>query len=275
MAGANIIDKFLLEKRIKNPHVPVIMDGFLALIFSAGIALFYPISDIALFPLALCVISVALFTFVLIFYFKAVQADDVSRIIPLFNLLPLVVLLLSVFVVGHVFSLNQYAGILLLLLGAFVISIEDIRAPRMSPGIIFAFVVVLVGGFNTLLIERLLVTIDFVTVYFYGRIGGFIAAVPLFFAHRKDFMHAIMHPKKSGLNFIILSEAFALFGLMVYTQAYSVEKAALVSAISYAQPVIVFLLVIFLILYFPKIIHEKVNQSNLLQKVIAIGLFTH
>lgn len=33
MAVANIIDKFLLEKRIKNPHVPVIMDGFLALIF--------------------------------------------------------------------------------------------------------------------------------------------------------------------------------------------------------------------------------------------------
>lgn len=167
------------------------------------------------------------------------------------------VLLLSIFVVGHVFSFNQYAGILLLLIGAFVISIEDIRTPRMSPGIIFALVVVLVGGFNTLLIERLLVTIDFVTVYFYGRIGGFLAAALLFLAHRKDFMHAIVHPKKSGLNFIIISEAFALFGLLVYTQAYSVEKAALVSAISYAQPVIVFLLVIFLSLYFPTTIREK------------------
>lgn len=271
-AVANIIDKYLLEKLVKNPHVPVVIDGFLGIVFALVLYLVFPIQDVSTITLFVCLFSGAMFTIVLIYYFKAVQSDEVSRIVPLFNLLPLFVLVASVAILGHQFTSENYAGIFLLLLGAFLVSTEDIRRPRLSPGLFFALAVVAIGGLNTLLIEQILTNVDFITVYYYSRIGGFLAAIPLFFHHQKDFMLTLNHPQKSGLSFILVSEALALIALLVFTQAVSMEKAALVSSISYAQPAVVFILAVGLSVFFPHIIREKLVRQHVLQKIVAIIL---
>lgn len=271
---ANVIDKYLLENKVKNPYVPVIVDGVLALFFALVLFLFFPIASMDGITLVACIVSGALFTLVLIPYFKAVQSDEVSRIIPLFNLLPLLVLLVSVLFLGHVFSLIQYGGIILLLAGAIIISIRDIRKPRVGPGFFFAMLVVIIGTSNTLLVEHLVGNIDFITVFFYGRIGGFLAAIPLFLLNRKDFMYTVRSPTKSGLYVIILSEIVTLLGLFAFTIAISLEKATLVTAISYAQPVMVFILALILSFYFPKLINEKITRNDLIQKAVAVIFVT-
>ncbi len=273
-AAANIIDKYLLEKRIKNVHVPVVIDGFLGIIFSAALYLSFPIQDVSWLILFLCLFSGAMFTVALIFYFKAVQSDEVSRIVPLFNLLPLFVLVISVLILGHQFELHHYAGIFLLLIGAFLVSTTDFRRPRLSAGFFFALVMVIVGGLNTLLIEQVLTNVDFITVYFYSRIGGFLSAIPLYFFHKKDFDHTIRFPQKNGLSFILISEALALIGLLFFTQAVSLEKAALVSSIGYASPALVFILAMILSIFFPHIIKEKISRRDVIQKIVAIVFVT-
>lgn len=145
-AVANIIDKYLLEKRIRNLYIPVIVDGLLAAVFVLALWFTFPIQSISAELLFWNLVSGALFTYVLIFYFKAVQSDDVSRIIPLFNLLPLFVVVVSVIFFGYVFETIHYAGIILLFGGAWLASVKDIQSPRLSKGLLLALAVVVIGG---------------------------------------------------------------------------------------------------------------------------------
>src|SRR5579863_5629115 len=88
------IDKFLVEKRIKEPFLITILAGLASLTMGILIFIFKGFHVIEIKQLVLILVSGILLELYLIPYFKALAIDDASRVVPLFQFVPVFVLVL-------------------------------------------------------------------------------------------------------------------------------------------------------------------------------------
>ena len=117
-----ILDKFMLANYIKKPIVPVLILGVFDLAAIALIFLINGFDPLSLQNLALALVGGLASLMIIILYFKAVQIEEISRVIALIYLTPLFVTVLAAVFLGEVFTWDKYAGILLLIAGAVLVS---------------------------------------------------------------------------------------------------------------------------------------------------------
>ena len=79
-AVGSIIDKFVLTKLIKNPLIPVIFSGVFGLISLVLILAFVGIQEMIFQNIIIAVVSGLLEIFGIVFYFKAVKKEEISRL---------------------------------------------------------------------------------------------------------------------------------------------------------------------------------------------------
>lgn len=93
----NFIDKLMLNKYIRDSSIIVIFSASMAVLVSVVIFLIRGFPDFS-FQQALLILLAGVATeFAIIPYFKALDADDPSRVVPLFQSIPVFTLLLSFF----------------------------------------------------------------------------------------------------------------------------------------------------------------------------------
>ena len=105
-AFCSLIDKFVISKEhIKSPAVYVVLNGLtnLFLVFLLPFAEFEPL-NLANFLVAL--LAGISFSISVTLYYKAVQYDEISRVVMLFQLTPIIVLVLSNLFLGEIFLLK-------------------------------------------------------------------------------------------------------------------------------------------------------------------------
>ena len=110
---ANIIDKYVVSKRVKNPLVPLIIHGFGGLVFAALLFLVRGIIIPSPMFVFYSVLLGMLYFLVILFYFKSMRLEEVSRIIPLMGLHPIVTLIFATIFLGEIFTGIKYLGIFL------------------------------------------------------------------------------------------------------------------------------------------------------------------
>ncbi|KKR73166.1 MAG: Conserved hypothetical membrane protein, DUF6 family [Candidatus Levybacteria bacterium GW2011_GWC2_40_7] len=113
-AADNIVDKLLIGKHLKNPLILTFVAGISSLLLALIIILFNGLSWIGPVPVALAVFAGS-------FQIIAVFA------IPLFQLTPPFVLILSFLFLGEVLTRPQYLAFILILIGGFLISLKRIE----------------------------------------------------------------------------------------------------------------------------------------------------
>ena len=269
-AIVNTVDKYILTKLVRKPVILLMILGIIGLIASFLVYLFHGFSYLSYFNIALAFAAGILYIIGILFYFKAVKIEEISRVIPLLYLSPLFVSILAAIFLGEIFTPIKYLGIFLLIIGAIFISSKNFI--KISFGKAFWFMVLasLVLSVNAVITKHLLNFVDFWTIFSYIRIGAFFALIPIFCFSFKDLILSVREHGKKAIILISLNEILALVGVVLITIAMSRGYVTLVNALSSVQPFFVLLFAVILSIFYPKILKEEIDKKTVLIKLIAI-----
>ena len=271
-AIVNITDKFILSKWVKNPFVPIMILSIVGLLSSLFIYLFKGFSTLSYSNIILAFIAGIFYIFAILFYFKAVKIEEISRVVPLFYLTPLFVLILATIFIGEIFPISKYLGIFLLIIGAVSISSRSFTKFKLGKGFWLMFLASFALSINAVITKYLLEFADFWTVFSYVRIGTIFALGPIVYFNYKELIVTVKENGNKVIGIISLNELLNLIGILLITIAMSIGYVTLVSATSAIQPLFVFLFAIIFSSFFPKILKEELKGSIIIIKVIAIIL---
>lgn len=268
-AIVNIIDKYILSKWIKNPIVPVMILGVIGLLSSLLVYLFQGFSILSYLNTGFAFVSGIFYILAMIFYFKAVKIEEVSRVIPLFYFTPLFILALAAIFLGETFTPIKYLGIFLLIIGAILISSRKLEI-TVGKALWFMLLASLLLAINQVITKYLLNFADFWTVFSYTRIGAVFALAPIFYINFPKLVSTVRKHGKKVVVVISMSESLNMVGVLLITIATSIGYVSLVNALSSIQPFFVLLFTITLSAFYPKILKEEIGRSTVILKSVAI-----
>lgn len=274
-AVCSIIDKFVISKgHIRNPMVYIVVNGAMN-IFLVFLIPFFDFSPLSAFDFSMALLSSASITAAVILYYKAVQYEEISRIIILMQFIPIFTLLLSFLILGDRLSKNDFAGFIFLLAAGLLVSYhKEKRSFKIGKAFYLMLFHSFLVGIAYVSAKHIFNVTDFWSGVLWLRLTSFIAlAVLLIPAVRKDFIQTFrsMGTKIKGLLGFKMLIDFSAF--IISYAAILLGPVALVSALSASSvPVFVFALALLASVYFPKLIKEEINKSAIFTKILAIAL---
>lgn len=272
-AASNIFDRFILTKRVRNPFVPLVAMGLVNIIIGIFVYVFHGFSSLSAQDTLLSIIAGAAFTYSIIFYFKAVKVEEVSRVVPLANMTIIFVLLLAAVFLGEFFAPVTYLGILLLLLGALLISLKSRTGIRSGKALLFMAVYSFLWSVNIVITKYLLNFSDFWTVFSYVRGMGFaVALVPIAGLNFRGIRAEFGNGGRKLAGLLMLNESIRAGGVLFFILAAAKGPITLVNALASVQPFFVLIFAVLLAAFYPALIKEETGRAAVLLKLAAIIL---
>ena len=267
----NIIDKVVMTKFIQKPIIPIIVVGFIGLIFSLIIWTknFVSLSG---WPLFLSLLAGAIAAGGCFFYFKAIKIEEASRVIPLFAMILIWTVLLAAIFLGETLSIREYCGIFIVFLGSVLISVKKRFKLSLNKPFFFMLLSTILYAVQRIIHKYLLNDFDYWTVFSYGNLGLFLIILPLFIYNIPTFREIFKKHKGKVIGLIITSESLNLISLIIFLIALSLGLASLVTAVNSVQYIFIFLWTIPLSIWLPGIIKEELKGSTIFLKLTAIAL---
>lgn len=272
---SNFMDKFLVDKRIKEPLVITstfsITSGILGLIFLAFIGFPWP----GLFQILLIIGSGLLLTFYLLPYYQAMRLDDASRVVPLFQFIPVFTLIMSTVFLKETLAGKQIIGLILVVVAGVLISAEKIEAGIFKPR--KSLWLMLLSGFmyGTIgIIFRFVARdIGFWTILGYQYLGtGLGGLVLLTLPKVRNAIKVEWVQIKSSLGIITTNNLIGTVAQMSEVYAVTLVAVPLVNIISGIQPVLVLIFGFVLSVWFPHIIKEDIRKVVVVHKILSIAI---
>lgn len=275
-AASNIIDKVVLSEYIKRPIFCVAIAGFLGFVLAMIETLSLQVQIVKTVPLILCLIEGFFYIGALFFYFKALSIEEVTRIVPVLQTIPIVTLFLSIIFLGEILKPVQYTGIALIIIGALVVSFKKGSGNILMLNKAFLLILLscLLFGISWVLSKYVLNSISYWNFFFWSRIGGFLAVCCLLFtipSYKKLGIHLKEMPKKS-FGLLTTSEVVNLIALFIATIALSKGLASIVSTVTSSQPLFVLIYAFLLSNHFQDTFKGEVERSTLGIKLMASSL---
>ncbi|MFH0835944.1 MAG: DMT family transporter [Candidatus Micrarchaeota archaeon] len=272
-AVAETGEKLLLTKWFSKPVTLTIVLGVTGLLAAALIFALQGFEWLGETNALIALAAGVCYVLALWIYYKAVQTEEVSRIVPLFNMTIVFVAVLAAIFLNEVLSLTQYAGVFMILAGGTLISVKSkssFSVSRKALGLMVA--ATFVFSLYLILTKYLLNYSDYWTVFAYARTGGLLLIAPLLFIHWKDLKGV---SRKFGVKAIAvggLNEGINLIGVLAVTVAMSLGPATLVNALTATQAMMILVIAVALSVLKPDLLKEELSRKTIGIKAIAILL---
>ena len=299
---AGVLDKYLLSSYADDSNSYIVCQVLASQIFTipviliTGANLVYPQSLIALLFGILQVLPS-------IYYMKALQIEEASKVSALEYVYPLFVFVGSVILLGEVLEIRHCAGGLLLLVGTILLSYNrgesgdnhlysyglnnngsnskpflGALTPAIKP---FLTYWILTAAYYITL-KYLLISIDEWNLYVWSSLGSLTAVLP-FLAVRsiRNEVKGFFKQGKSAVGALVYEETFQFLGIIFSIFAYALGSATLVSSVGALQPIMTVMLILVLGILMPKMAkatNEKTDWGSLKKKclsflIVAIGIY--
>ena len=268
----NIVDKYVVTKWVDKPIVPVLIMGITGLVIGLGIIIPRGLSELSYINVIWTLVAGIFYTLMNIFYFKAAKIEEISRIVPLFSLVPLFVAILSAIFLGEIFTITTYLGIAFLVIGAILISSRKLTKISVGKAFWFTILGILSISINYVITKYLLSFADFWTIFSYTRMGAFLAVIPIFFLNYHDLVHIVKVHGKKVVGVMTANEALNVLAVLFITIAAATGFITLVNALASIQPFFVLVFAVVLSIWYPKILREEITKSTVFIKLVAIIL---
>ena len=267
------IDKFLVDKQIKNPLVLTAITGTISGIIGVTIGLIVGFKFMGFSQIALILLAGILLNWYLIPYYAAIQRDDASRVIPLYQFIPIFTLTISTIFFKETLTIKQIVGMGLIIVAGILISVDkfDLRFLKPRPSFWFMMASCLMYGSVGLLFRFVSKSASYWSIFSIEYIGAGLGGLALFIlpSVRKDFgKDSKVLRSASGLLFV--DKSFSVMAQMAEGYAVTLVAVPLVNIVNGIQPAIILLMGLFLTRFFPHIIKENIKKEVLFQKILSI-----
>lgn len=268
-ALSNIIDRVVLTKWVKDARFAMVITGIVWGLVGVALAIN---SELSLNQgvLALGVgmlIPLSYFT-----YYKAVQLEEVSRIVPFFYFCPLFVLLIAFFFLGEVLTSRQYLGAALLVAGAVVVTVRPTSTLRLGKAQWCMLCSALVSAVIIVLSKYALATLSPLALFAWTRVGFGLVIIPLALVAYKQVIVMFTEGGVRASLWIVLSEALMLLSGALLFMGLALGSSTLVNAMGSTQSFFVLILSLLLSRHFPRVLEEEMHGTVLLRKVTGCAL---
>ena len=229
--------------------------------------------NIGLGPIFLLLVAGALLVFYLIPYFTALSSDDVSRVVPLLQFIPVFTLILSSLFLNESMTVKQIIGLVIVVLTGVFLSTDKIEGKIFTPrkSLWYMLLAALMFGSSSILFRFVSKESSFWINLSYEFIGLGIGSLILLTIPKLR--------RNIFLQFKLLRSAFGLVNvvngiaiLAQMTEAYAVTLIAVpfVNLMGSIQPMFVLVFGIVLTKWFPNIIKEDISKAIIYKKIASI-----
>lgn len=278
-AIVNHIDKYMLHKHFHKNGVHTLMifsclSSFIVLpillffkqdVFSVGM------SNVLFLVLLGFISAIAFF-----FYLKAVELEEISIVIPLFQLLPIFTYFLAFFILGESLAFPQIISALVIMFGAIILSIEidiDHSFTFKKRALCLVAASSIFFALNDVLFKKIALTETFWTSVFWQYTGLFLFGIFLLLFSKKAQASFTQIKEKLDfkvLSFNILSEILYMIGNLASAFATLLAPVVLVLIVGSYQPIFVFIIAIIMTFMLPKIVTERISRGHIIHRTISI-----
>jgi drug/metabolite transporter (DMT)-like permease len=277
----NHIDKYLLDKQLERRGVGSLMlfSALIGVLVMPLILLVQPdVLHITPAHAAIVVVNGMLYVLGLLPYFYALQRDEASIVVPLFQSSAVFSYLLGLFVLGEDLSALQLGAALLVVCGSILIALELGQRRSIFKADVFALMLLasFLNALNWLLFKFVAVQENFWVSSFFWEYAGFALVGALMLicvrSYRLEFIAVLRQNKFNVLGLVALNETASLAAKTATNVASLMAPLALISTVNGLQPLFVLLSGVLLTLYLPRYGQERLGVTIVLQKVAAMTL---
>jgi uncharacterized membrane protein len=274
-AIAGLLDKFILSTHSFDSKFYIVCQIILQQLFIipvflfAGVEFTYPASIFAILLGSFQVIPA-------IFYIKAMQNEEVSRVTALENVYPIFVLLGAAVLLGETLTFKHYIGGLILTVGAVLVSYRfkgNGGLPGISPAIKQFYVYWAFTAFYYLALKYLLASMNEWNLFAWSSVGNLIMVAPLLADEgvRRETLNFFGN-HTSAIGALISEETFHSLGMICSISAIALGSVSLVTTVGTLQPFMTLISVVALSQFKPGLISEELNSGALMQKFMSVVL---
>lgn len=272
----NFLDKFLVEKKIRDPFTLSVLVGFLYLIIGILIFIYSGFKILPYQETILAVSSGFLIVAYLLPYFKALMLEDTSRIAPLFEITPIFVLIIAFFLLGETVTVRQFLAFPLITGGAFILGSKkiDLGLFKLRYALWLMILSDLLYAILNIFFRRVTYTADFWIATAYQGIGaGLISFILLFHSPlRNRFVSETRNFQKNSLLLVAIASFLTVLGYVFFNIAISKVAVSLAMVVMGTQSFMVLVEGIILSIWLPKIIKEDIAKETIGIKIVSIVL---
>ena len=274
-AVTSLIDKIMLSKNyIKNPRIFIIFNGLMN-VFLVFLLPFFGFGKLSVMDTLISVLAGIFLTAGIFFYYKAVQHEEISRVLVLWQLIPVFVLIASFLFLKEGLSLFQIIGFLCLFAAGLLVSYKNINGSfKLSKAFYYMLCSTVPITIYYLFSKHIYQTTDFWSAFMLLRLSALSSVLLLLIPSiRKEFFETWVKMKKNAKllitsKMLIDFSAFIVIGLAMVSGPIS-----LISALgSSTAPIFIFLITLFTTFYLPRLLKEQISKKIVLIKLIAIAL---
>lgn len=279
---SNHIDKYLYDRYYKNslPGTLMLLTAAISSLIALVIGLVHP-AALSLPARSIVLLLIAgVISFVYIFpYIYALMQDEASRVVPLFQIAPIVSYILGwVFLHEHL-DLKQVLGGAIIVVAAIAMNLDLDDRFRFKKSVFWLMALsATIFATEGLLFKDASTGYGFWSGAFYQYGGLAVAGLIVALAShkfRENFLLVFRANKQAILTVSLVNEAISIGAFMSYNYATLLAPLALVALISNTQPFFVIVFGIVLTIFFPKLGKESITKRHLAQKIIcAVVIFS-
>lgn len=272
---SNFIDKYVVEKKVRDPWVIVAVTSILAGVLGFILIFILGFPDVGILQTILLIGSGILLVFYLIPYYSALKMDDASRVVPLFQFIPVFSLVLSAVFLKESLNLRQTAGLLVVVFGGLFLSLERVSGKIFAPRKSLWFM--LLSGFMygtvAILFRFVSKDVNFWTSLAYEFMGSGLGGLLLFIFPnvRKNFSSQIQ-ALKSILGLEIINNVLAILAQTSEVYAVTLIAVPFVNVVGGIQPILLLVFGIILSKWFPGVVSEDISRRTIMHKVLAAAV---
>ncbi len=274
-AFSNLFDKFALN-RLTRGIADFIFFGtigsFLIFLIFASVLGF---QNIGLTLTVMAMLGGFLLNWSYVFYAKALDKGETSRIVPLFQSISIFVLIIGALFFNEIIETDQILGFLVILIGGIILTIErgTFKLFKVDAGFWLMLLTSFIIAVSFLLSDHVLEHSSFLTLMTYDLLGFSLAGASLLLygPWRREIVDGIKDANMKKYSFFFINDAVDLSGHFLLKAAFiAAPSTALVSVLSGIQPFYVLMLTILSTLFLPKLIKEDISKHVLLQKIAGV-----
>jgi drug/metabolite transporter (DMT)-like permease len=279
-AVGNHIDKYLLSTRLQGQSIGTLLlfSSLVGLLILPVIWLLQP-QVLAITPLhaVLIVSNGMLYVLGLVPYLQALQKDEASIVVPLFQTSAVFSYLLGFVVLGERLSRLETIAALLVVGGAIVLSLEIDQGPWRIKGEVLWLMLLasFLNAFNWLLFKFVAIQGDFWVTSFWEYVGFIIVGTLMLLlvaTYRAEFVALLRSSRVPILSLVTANEGLNIVAKTATNVASLLAPLALVSAVNAFQPLFVLAIGLVLTRHWPQLGRERLGVVALSQKFVAIFL---